>query len=860
MHRGRTSIAAIKMAPVNRLWLLVVAVLGMVVPAALPAAAAAAPLDCRGSTIYVVQRPSSQSGSASGNVYALDASTVGGSTAANLTPVTTMPLGSFPNALGVSANGLYAVDQFGSAGSANVRVYNATTGVWTSYPGTGGSPAGFVAGAVDLANGIYYYADYSPGTSSSPGTGTLYGFDTTTNTAIPGIIATFSLPNGPSAAGQNGDFTFDRAGNLYVLASDGATRAVGVIRGASIPTTGTGAVLTDTVLSSVADTNVYNGIAFDNLGRLYLEGSSSGTYEVTRVDPNNGSVISGPTPYSANGQAGNTEVDLASCASIPTLSAQVNLSGRVNPSDQFTTKITGGTITQGNTATTSGSATGVQPQIAGPVIASSGTTYTFAETAASGNLSNYAVTYSCVDTANGNAPIASGSGSSFSLAFPTVTLGQTTPSPTVVCSFATSPKADLAVTDSVSPSSVPAGGQVTYTLTVSNNGPSAATGARLTDQLPAGVSIVSVTPSQGSCTTTSGLACSLGSLANRASATVTVVADVAGSASGTLTDGAATSANETDPTPADDTASSSLRVIPAANPQPPAPNPQPPAPNPQPPVPSPQPPAPKPPVVQPPTPEPPAPNVDIQVTARVSPAVVRPGEVLTYTITVSNHGTTAASGVHVIATPSGPLDVLSIKSSQGTCVKAATLSCQLGSMPANGTATIVVRGVLRGPSAATLRVSASAGCPTSGVCPKDTNLQNNTATARARLQPYLTLVEKVNRRSINAGETVGISLEVHNPTGAPLRHASICTQLPLGLTFVKSNRRSRLTRGRLCWSLGTLPAHGALTVKLTARALLGAAGWVTLRGLAGATDAVPAHASRRMQIVAAPALPAGVTG
>lgn len=407
----------------------------MLVPAALPAMAAAAPLDCRGSTIYVAQRPASQSSTNSGVVYALDASTVGGGTA-NLTAVTTMPLGSYPNALGVSANGLYAVDQFGSAGGANVRVYNATTGTWTSYPGTGGSPSGFVAGAVDLANGIYYYADYSPGTSSSPGTGTLYGFDTRTNTAIAGVIGTFSLPDGPGTAGQNGDFTFDRAGNLYVLASDGTTRAVGVIRAASIPSTGTGAVLTDTVLSSVADTNVYNGIAFDNLGRLYLEGSSSGTYEVTQIDPNNGSVISGPTPYSANGQAGNPEVDLASCASIPTLSAQVNLSGRVNPSDQFTTRITGGTITQGNTATTSGSSTGVQPQIAGPVIASSGTTYTFAETAASGSLSNYAVTYSCVDTANGNASIASGSGSSFSLTFPTLTLGQTTPSPNVVCSFA----------------------------------------------------------------------------------------------------------------------------------------------------------------------------------------------------------------------------------------------------------------------------------------------------------------------------------------------------------------------------------------------------------------------------------------
>lgn len=168
--------------------------------------------------------------------------------------------------------------------------------------------------------------------------------------------------------------------------------------------------------------------------------------------------------------------------------------------------------------------------------------------------------------------------------------------------------------------------------------------------------------------------------------------------------------------------------------------------------------------------------------------------------------------------------------------------------------------MLRGPSAATLRVLASVGCKTGVVCIKDTNLQNNNATARARLQPHLTLVETINRRSLNAGEAVNVRLKVHNPTGAPLHHATVCTQLPLGLSFVGANRRPRLTRGRLCWNLGTLPAHGALTVKLSARALLGAAGWVTLRGLAGASDALPARANQRMRIVPAPALPAGVTG
>ncbi|MBA2592590.1 MAG: DUF11 domain-containing protein, partial [Gammaproteobacteria bacterium] len=41
---------------------------------------------------------------------------------------------------------------------------------------------------------------------------------------------------------------------------------------------------------------------------------------------------------------------------------------------------------------------------------------------------------------------------------------------------------------------------MTYTVPVTNNGPSNATGVTMTDTLPAGVSFVSATPSQGSCT------------------------------------------------------------------------------------------------------------------------------------------------------------------------------------------------------------------------------------------------------------------------------------------------------------------------------------------------------------------------
>ena len=57
------------------------------------------------------------------------------------------------------------------------------------------------------------------------------------------------------------------------------------------------------------------------------------------------------------------------------------------------------------------------------------------------------------------------------------------------------------------------GQSLTYTLHVANAGPSNATGVVLADVLPAGVSLVSAQPSQGSCTGTTTVSCALGTLA-----------------------------------------------------------------------------------------------------------------------------------------------------------------------------------------------------------------------------------------------------------------------------------------------------------------------------------------------------------
>jgi uncharacterized repeat protein (TIGR01451 family) len=128
--------------------------------------------------------------------------------------------------------------------------------------------------------------------------------------------------------------------------------------------------------------------------------------------------------------------------------------------------------------------------------------------------------------------------------------------------------ADLSITKSDSPDPVTEGQQLTYTIEVRNDGPDPANNVVVTDNLPGSsdVDVVSMTPSQGSCTQQGNqpVNCDLGTLASGATATITIV--VTTKKAGTLTNTASVTSGEPDPQTANNTATTTTTVQAAAPP------------------------------------------------------------------------------------------------------------------------------------------------------------------------------------------------------------------------------------------------------------------------------------------------------
>ncbi len=354
------------------------------------------------------------------------------------------------------------------------------------------------------------------------------------------------------------------------------------------------------------------------------------------------------------------------------------------------------------------------------------------------------------------------------------------------------PKVDLQIEKSASIDAVPAGGQVMYTLVVKNNGPSDASGVTVSDPLPAGLTIVSATPSQGDCSTDAGVVCDLGSVVAGGAAQVVVTATVATSASGDLNNTASVTSGQPDTDAANNRSASTINAQ-----QPPAP-PSPPAP----------------PVPPPPAPARSQPLSNLKIVDHASARSASPGRKITYTLVVSNLGPGAANDASLVDTSSLGLRVLSVHTGKGSCRSGVPIRCRLGTIaPGKQVKITVIAEVKRAGTEDNAASVTSASA--------DSNPANNLATAKTEIAPVLQLRKTASVRSASAGQNVSYRIVVKNPTPVGIARVTVCDRLPAGLVFVSSSPRAKLSVGRFCWSIRRLGGGRAKAFILVTNVLPG---------------------------------------
>ncbi len=274
--------------------------------------------------------------------------------------------------------------------------------------------------------------------------------------------------------------------------------------------------------------------------------------------------------------------------------------------------------------------------------------------------------------------------------------------------------ADMRVTMAASPSTATVGQPVTLTATVTNLGGATATGVTLNETLATGPTIGTITASQGNCSRVNqAVTCALGTLANGASATVAVVLTPA--AAGTLTNTATVSATQSDPNTANNNASLATPVI--------------------------------------------SPSADLAVSLTDSPDPVAVNETLTYTVTVTNNGPSAATGVTMTDTLPAGVTFVSATPSQGSCSGTNTVTCSLGSLGIGVTATTTIRVTAPGAvGTLTATASVSAGQP-------DPNSGNNNTTASTSVVLPSPLTNISTRAFVGTGSDAAVGGFIISGTG-----------------------------------------------------------------------------------------------
>jgi len=340
--------------------------------------------------------------------------------------------------------------------------------------------------------------------------------------------------------------------------------------------------------------------------------------------------------------------------------------------------------------------------------------------------------------------------------------------------------ADIDVTMSDSPDPVIAGQNITYTVTVSNSGPDAATNVVLTDAVPAGTSFVVGTVSQGTINESAGVVtASLGTINASSSATFTLVVTVNPNvADGAIVTNTATATSATDVTPANNSDTEGTQVIAQA---------------------------------------------DVSVTKTDSPDPVVAGSDLTYTLTVANSGPSDAQ--NVVLSDSIPVGTSAVSFAQNSGPSAAlaftgtSFTASFDTLAAGATATFTMvvtvnPNTLNGsPITNFLEVTSTTTDPNLA---NNSDVENTTAITLADL----TVVKIDSPDPVVAGTNLGYSITLTNNGPSNAQNVLLEDFIPAGTSASSFSQTSgpaaslAFTGSSFTATFGTLAAGATATFEM----------------------------------------------
>lgn len=333
--------------------------------------------------------------------------------------------------------------------------------------------------------------------------------------------------------------------------------------------------------------------------------------------------------------------------------------------------------------------------------------------------------------------------------------------------------ADLSIEKTFAPDAPVAGEPLTYTLEVTNHGPSEARDVSVVDPLDPETEFVSASVDGGTCTGTTEVRCALGTLAPGATKRIEItvmLAAGAGTDEGVVQNTAAVSSSTSDPDPTNNVSSTSFR---------------------------------------------PEIEADLAIEKSASRQTVSAGDTVDFDLVVTNNGPSDAVNVSVSDVLPAGFVVESIATGAGTTCSSpgdSEVRCTITALASGATAatiTVTARVASDAPEG-TVTNTAAVAAPA-----EDRDITNNASSADVEVvQSADVRIQKLGAGDPVPGGQYVYTLNIENAGPSVARDVIVVDRLPDGFTYVTDDGECAVTDGVLRCTLGDLPPGGPQQVSI----------------------------------------------